>query len=118
MSKKKKPLKFKGEFFHSGTKIYYHRKSWAGNLLMLSDLTLGPYFKVKRRQPYLKVLIIRLLLVVDVCNVKPTFGKSCAGYLVRFDLGPFLQGQTRTAKLKSAYNLLIIGPRGLQCEPT
>ena len=31
-------------------------------------------------------------------------------------LGPLLQGQMRTAKLKSAYNLLIIGPRGLQCE--
>ena len=36
--------------------------------------------------------------------------------VVRFDLGPLLQGQTRIAKLKSAYNLLIIGPRGLQCE--
>ena len=34
----------------------------------------------------------------------------------RFDLGPLLQGQTRIAKLKSAYNLLIIGPGGLQCE--
>ena len=33
--------------------------------------------------------------------------------VVRFDLGPFLQGQTRIAKVKSAYNLLIIGPRGL-----
>ena len=33
--------------------------------------------------------------------------------VVRFDLGPLLQGQTRIAKLKSAYNLLIIGPRGL-----
>ena len=31
----------------------------------------------------------------------------------RFDLGPLLQGQTRIAKLKSAYNLFIIGPRGL-----
>ena len=31
----------------------------------------------------------------------------------RFDLGPFLQGQTRIAKLKSAYNSLIIDPRGL-----
>ena len=31
----------------------------------------------------------------------------------RFDLGPLLQGQTRIAKLKSAYNSLIIGPRGL-----
>ena len=36
--------------------------------------------------------------------------------IVRFDLGPLLQGQTRIAKLKSAYNSLIIGPRGLQCE--
>ena len=36
--------------------------------------------------------------------------------VVRFDLGPRLQGQTRIAKLKSAYNLLIIGPRDLQCE--
>ena len=33
--------------------------------------------------------------------------------VVRFDLGPLRQGQTRIAKLKSAYNLLIIGPRGL-----
>ena len=29
--------------------------------------------------------------------------------VVGFDLGPLLQGQTRTAKLKSAYNSLIIG---------
>ena len=36
--------------------------------------------------------------------------------VVRFDLVPLLQGQMRIAKLKSAYNLLIIGPRGLQCE--
>ena len=34
-------------------------------------------------------------------------------FLVRFDLGPLLQGQTRIAKLKSAYNSLIIDPRGL-----
>ena len=42
-------------------------------------------------------------------------GWECSDML-RFDLGPHLQDQTRTAKLKSAYNLLIIGPRGLQCE--
>ena len=36
--------------------------------------------------------------------------------VVRFDLGPLLQGETTIAILKSAYNLLIIGPRGLQCE--
>ena len=28
--------------------------------------------------------------------------------VVGFDLGPVLQGQMRTAKLKSAYNLLVI----------
>ena len=31
----------------------------------------------------------------------------------RFVLGPLLQGQMRIAKVKSAYNSLIIGPRGL-----
>ena len=36
--------------------------------------------------------------------------------VVRFDLGPLLQGQTRIPKLKSAYYSLIIGPRGLQCK--
>ena len=33
--------------------------------------------------------------------------------VVGFDLWPLLQGQTRIAKVKSAYNSLIIGPRGL-----
>ena len=33
--------------------------------------------------------------------------------VVRFNLGPLLQGQTRIAQLKSAYNSLIIGLRGL-----
>ena len=33
--------------------------------------------------------------------------------VVSFDLGALLQGQTRVAKFKSAYNSLIIGPRGL-----
>ena len=32
--------------------------------------------------------------------------ESCG--VVRFDLGPLLQGQTRIDKLKSAYNSLII----------
>ena len=39
-------------------------------------------------------------------------GWECSD-VVRFDLGPLLQGQTMTPKLKSAYNLLFIGPRGL-----
>ena len=33
-----------------------------------------------------------------------------------FDLGPFPQGQTVIAKLRSAYNSLIIGCRGFGCE--
>ena len=33
--------------------------------------------------------------------------------VVRFDLVPLVQGQMRIAKLKSAYNSLIIGPKGL-----
>ena len=32
--------------------------------------------------------------------------------VVGFDLWSLLEGQMRTAKLKSAYNSLIIGPRG------
>ena len=74
-----------------------YRKSWAGDHVMLSDLTLDPSFKVKRGQPNLKVPLNR----ADV---------------FRFDLWPLLQGQTRIAKLKSVYNSLIIGLRGLQCE--
>ena len=34
-------------------------------------------------------------------------------FVVGFNLGPLLQGQTRIAKLKSAYNSFIIGSRGL-----
>ena len=37
--------------------------------------------------------------------------------VVRFDLGPLLQGQTRIAKLIRANNLLIVSPRGSHCEP-
>ena len=36
--------------------------------------------------------------------------------VVRFDLGPLFRGQMRIARLSCAYNLLIIHPRGLQCE--
>ena len=36
--------------------------------------------------------------------------------MVRFDLGPLLQDQTMIAKFKMAYTLLIVCPRGLQCE--
>ena len=51
--------------------------------------------------------------------MKPTYRRPWAGNLLMWSdltLVPLLQGQTRIAKLKSAYNLLIIIPRGLQCE--
>ena len=57
-----------------------NRKSWAGNLLVWSDLTLGS-----------PLLITCLLLVLEVCNVKPTYRKSWAGNLLMcsdFSLGP------------------------------
>ena len=36
--------------------------------------------------------------------------------VVRFDIGPLLQGQMVVVKLKSNYNSLIISPRFLECE--
>ena len=36
--------------------------------------------------------------------------------VVRYDLEPLVQHQMRAAKPKSAYSLLTIDPRGLQCE--
>ena len=51
--------------------------------------------------------------------MKTTFRKSWARNLLMWSdltLGPLLQGQPVIAKVESAYNLLIIGPRGLQCE--
>ena len=68
-----------------------YRKSWAGNLLVRSDLTLDPSFKVKRGQPNLKVLITRLLLVLQVWDGKPAYRKSWAGNLLVWSdltLGP------------------------------
>ena len=58
---------------------------------MWSDLTFNPSFKVKQGQPNLKMLITRLLLVLVVCNVKPTYRISWAGNLLIWSdltLGP------------------------------
>ena len=59
-----------------------YRKSCAGNLLMWLDLTLDPSFKVKRGEPNLKVLITRLLSILEVWDGKPTYRKSCAANLL------------------------------------
>ena len=54
----------------------------AGNVLVLSDLTLDPSFKVKQGKPNLKVLITCLLLVLEVWDHKPTCWKPWAGNLL------------------------------------
>ena len=67
------------------------RKSWAGNILVWSDLTLGASFKVKRGYPSLKVLITCLLWVLEVCKVKPAYRKLWARNLLMcsdLTLGP------------------------------
>ena len=63
-----------------------YRKSWAGNLLMWSGLTLSPSFNIRRGRPNLKVLITCLLLIIEVFNVKPTYTKSWARNLLMLDL--------------------------------
>ena len=35
--------------------------------------------------------------------------------VVRFDLGPLIQGQTRIVKVKTVYNSLILGYGVLKC---
>ena len=50
--------------------------------MLWSDLTLEPSFKVKRGEPKLKMLITRLLLLLQVCDGKPTYRKSWAGNLL------------------------------------
>ena len=59
----------------------------AGNLLMWSDLTLGPSFKVKRGEPNLIVLITCLLLVLEVCFVKTNLQEVMGGNRLMW-LGP------------------------------
>ena len=52
---------------------------------------LGPLLQGKMRIPKLKVLVAHLLLVLEVCNVKPTYIKSWAGNLLMssdLTLGP------------------------------
>ena len=66
------------------------------------------------------MLTTRLLLVLEVWDGKPTYRKSWAGNLLVWSdltlglsLGYVGLG---IAKLKSAYSLLIMDARGLQCE--
>ena len=61
------------------------------------------------------MLITRLLLVLEVWDGKPTDRKSWAGNLsvwLDLTLGPPSRSNG-IAKVKTAYNSLIIGPRGV-----
>ena len=81
---------------------------------------LGPCLQGQTRIANIKVLITRLLMVLEVWDGKPTYRKSLArNLLVWSDLtfGPLLQGQMRTAKLKSAYNSQSIGVVRLDLGP-
>ena len=89
---------------------------WESFGMVIFDL--GPLIQGQTRIAKLKMLIPRLLLVVQVWDGKPSYRKSWAENLFEWSyltLGP-LQGQMTIAKLKSADNLLIIGLRGLQYE--
>ena len=63
--------------------------SWGSFGVVRFDL--GPLLQGQMRTPNLKVLITRLLLILEVCNVKPTYRKSWAGNLLVWSdltLGP------------------------------
>ena len=96
-----------------------YRKSWVGNLLVWSDLTLGPLLQGQTRITKLKSAYNLLIIGPRGLQYETNFYEIMgweSSDVVRCNNGPFLQGQTRIAKVKSAYNSLIIGPRGLQYE--
>ena len=72
---------------------------------MWLNLTFGPSFKTRQGYPNLKVLITHLLLVIEFLECETDL-QQIMGWasfaVVRFDIGPLLQGQMRIAKLKSA----------------
>ena len=73
---------------------------------MWSDFTLGPSFKVKGGKPKLKILKACLLLVLQVCNVKPTYRKSWARNLLMcsdLTLGPPLRSKEDSQTQKCLY---------------
>ena len=89
---------------------------------ILTENIFGPIFKNKMAATgisfqSLKVLISPLLLVLEVCNVKPTMG--CESFdVIRFDLRPLLQGQTRIDKLKVLVTHLLLVLDVCNVKPT
>ena len=102
-------------------KSAYNRKSWAGNLLAWSDLTLGPSFKVKWGQSNLKVLITCLLLVLEVWDGKRAYRKSWAGNLLVWsdlNLGPSFKVTWGQPNLKVLITCLLLVPEVWDGKPT
>ena len=78
---------------------------------MCSDLTLSPSFKVKRGQPNFKVFVTCLLLVLEICNVKPTYSKSWAGNLLMWSdltLSPSFKVRCGQPNLKVLITCLLL----------
>ena len=62
-----------------------YRKSWAGNLLMCTDLTIGPLHQGQQSVSKLKSAYIpRLLLLLEVGDVRPTYNSLNFGRHLEF----------------------------------
>ena len=88
---------------------------------MWSDLTLDPSFNVKQGQPNLKVLIIRLLLILEVCNVKQTNRKSWAVNLLMWSdltLDPCFKVKQGQPNLKVLITHLLLIPEVCNVKPS
>ena len=71
---------------------------------------LGPFHRGQMSIAKSKVLINCFFWVLEVCNVKASYRKSCAR-----NLAP-LSRSNEDSQIKSVYNSLIHVPRGLQCH--
>ena len=69
-----------GPLLQGQTRIVHKIMCWESIAVVGFDL--GPSIKVKRGYPNLKVLITRLLLVLELWNGKPKSRKSWAGSLL------------------------------------
>ena len=88
---------------------------------MWSDLTLDPSFKVKREHPNLKVLITHLLLILEVCNVKPTYRKSWTGNLLMWSdltVDPSFKVEWGLPNLKVLITCLLLVLEVCNVKPT
>ena len=93
--------------------------SWESFDVVRFDL--GPPFKVIRGEPNLKVLITCLLLVLEVCNVKPPYRKSWAGKssdVVRFALSPSFKVKQGQPNLEGFITRLLLILEVCNVKPT